>query len=159
MKQTLSELTSDMLIILEILDDDEIDFVKLTELDADIRDKMDGTLDYCEMLESYEQRCKAQIARLRNEVRLTENKRKRCEEHAAFEMNRLGTKTMQTNLRQVTCVEKPFSANYDTNDKALETIDERCIEEQVVRKVSKSRALEIYKQTGEIARGFDINLP
>ena len=154
MKQTLRSLTGDILVI---LDNDEVDIAELNEVEADFTDKMDGILDYCEGLESYEKRCKVEIARLRDEVRFTENKRKSLKEYAAFEMDRLGIKTMQTRFHKVTCVENPLSAIYDEWAE-LDNIDERCIvviPEQ--HNVSKQRALEIYKQTGEIPKGFDIS--
>lgn len=137
-------------------DGDDVDIAELENLEVELKDKIDGIIHIVGVLGQRSQTIKDEIKRLQAMLKTNENKVRKLKDYAAFEMNRSGVTSLKTRFHSVACVQNQPSAIYDEYAE-LDDIDPRCIvvvPEQ--HKVSKEKALQVYKQTGEIPKGFHI---
>ena len=137
----------------ELVDDD---FEMIVEVEESTENKVDAIVHVLDVMDRREDWMKEEVARLQGEMKLIQANRKSLKNYMAYALNSMGLTNIVTRFHRVFVRKTPERFEYDQHDKLLETIDERCIVTQEVRKVSKTRAKEIYEQTGTVPRGFEI---
>lgn len=134
---------------LAIMAGEEVDPIYMEFLDGELHDKMDAAAYRVDEIDADIERYKKQIKRLQAEIKLFEKAKERKKSWLAHCLGMLGISQIKTRYHRFFVRDSNPKATYDENDKAFETIDDRCVvtETKVTRRVSKTAAIDLWKES------------